>query len=373
MTPIGIGIVGGGYMGKAHAVAMTAVGAVFGTGLRPRLETVAASSPESAARHASALGFARAAPDWRALVADRAVEAVIVATPPDSHREIAEAALSSGKPVLCEKPLAPSLADGEAMVAAAEAAGVANMVGFNYVRTPATQFARRLIADGALGDLTWLRVEHVEDYFADPGAPTGWRGADPASGALGDVGAHAINLALALAGPIARVSAEIETVHPTRPGPDGAPAPAINDDQAVMTLRFGSGVLGQIHASRIQTGRKMGYGYEVVGTRGALRFDGEDQNALWLYEADGPEATRGFRKVLTGPAHPDYRAFCQGAGHGTGYQDQIIVEARDFLRAIETGEAVWPTFRDGLEVDRVIDAARRSSAAGAWTDLEAER
>ncbi len=134
--------------------------------------------------------------------------------------------------------------------------------------------------------------------------------------------------------------------------------------------RFANGAMGQMYFSRIATGRKMGYAYEITGTKGAIRFDQEDQNALWLYRMDGPEAERGFRKILTGPAHPDYAPFCQGPGHGTGYQDQIIIEARDFLRAIETGQPVWPTFRDGLEVsaDRRRGDAVRADEKRTWVD-----
>lgn len=164
MTEIGIGIVGGGYMGKAHAVAMRAVAALFDTTLRPRLEMVAATSAETASRYREAYGFSRATDDWRVLVNDPAVEAVIIATPQDTHRVIAEAAISLGKPVLCEKPLANSLEDARAMVAAAEAAGVPNMTGFNYIRTPASQFARNLLAEGAIGQVTWFRGEHAEDF-----------------------------------------------------------------------------------------------------------------------------------------------------------------------------------------------------------------
>ena len=153
MTEIGIGIVGGGYMGKAHAVAMRAVAALFDTKLRPRLEMVAATRPETAETYRATYGFLRATDDWRVLVNDPAVEAVIIATPQDSHRDIAEAAISLGKPVLCEKPLADSLEDARAMVAAAEAAGVPNMTGFNYIRTPASQFARNLLAEGRSGRL----------------------------------------------------------------------------------------------------------------------------------------------------------------------------------------------------------------------------
>jgi predicted dehydrogenase len=127
--------------------------------------------------------------------------------------------------------------------------------------------------------------------------------------------------------------------------------------------------MGQLYFSRIATGRKMGYAYEVVGTKGSIKFDQEDQNAIWLYKMDDAEAERGFRKILTGPAHPDYLPFCQGPGHGTGYQDQIIIEARDFLQAIGTGKAVWPTFKDGLDVSHIIEAAIESSRAKTWLDV----
>ncbi|MBO9474316.1 Gfo/Idh/MocA family oxidoreductase [Shimia sp. R10_1] len=364
MTEIGIGICGGGYMGKAHAVAMSAVGAVFNTTLRPRLEMVCASSAESAERYRCAYGFARGTADWRALVEDPRVEAIVIATPQETHREIAEAAFSLGKPVFCEKPLGASIDDSAAMMAAADAADVVNMVGFNYVRTPATQFARKLIAEGAIGDITWFRGEHTEDFYADPSAPATWRTTGMANGTMGDLAPHMVNAALALMGPIAKVIGEIETVHAERPG-----GRVTNDDHAQLMCRFENGAMGHMYFSRISTGRKMGYAYEITGTKGAIRFDQEDQNALWLYRMEGPEATRGFVKVLTGPAHPDYEAFCQGPGHGTGYQDQIIIEARDFLRAIEAGNAQWPTFRDGHEVNRVIAAALASDAAKSWQDV----
>lgn len=364
MPQIGIGIVGGGYMGKAHAVAMAAVGAAFDTGLRPRLEMVAASSPESAAIYARAFGFDRAAESWEALVADPRVEAIVIASPQETHRAIAEAAFVEGKPVFCEKPLGATLDDARAMTRAAEMSGLPNMVGFNYVRTPATQFARQLIAEGAIGRVLWLRGEHTEDFYADPAAPGTWRAQGEANGTMGDLAPHMINAALALGGPIASVMADIETVFPDRGG-----VPVTNDDQAQMMCRFASGAMGHLYFSRVAHGRKMGYAYEITGSRGAIRFDQEDQNALWLYRAEGPEATRGFIKILTGPEHPDYAAFCQGPGHGTGYQDQIIIEARDFLRAIETGTAVWPTFRDGLAVAEVIAAARAAQASRSWRDI----
>lgn len=365
MKEIGIGILGGGYMGKAHAVAMSSVGAVFNTGLRPRLEMVCASSPDSAERYREAYGFNRATDDWKVLVNDPAVAAIVIATPQSTHRAVAEAAFALGKPVLCEKPMGASTEDALAMVAAAEQSGCANMVGYNYIRTPASQYARKLIAEGAIGDVTWFRGEHTEDFLADPKEPANWRTTGDANGTLGDLAPHMLNAALALIGPVKSLIAEMETVHTARPG--GA---VTNDDHAQMMCRFENGAMGQMYFSRIQTGRKMGYAYEVTGTKGAIRFDQEDQNALWLYRMDDPEAERGFRKILTGPAHPDYLPFCQGPGHGTGYQDQIIIEARDFLRAVETGEPVWPTFRDGLAVNYVIEAARASSKTKAWQNVE---
>ena len=353
-------------MGKAHSVAMSAVGAVFDTALRPRLEMICASSPESAERYRAAYGFRRATADWQALVNDAAVEAVVIASPQSTHRQIAEAALALGKPVLCEKPLGASLEDSRAMVAAAEASGTVNMVGFNYIRTPASQFARQLIADGAIGDITWFRGEHTEDFYADPEAPATWRTTGMANGTIGDLAPHMVNGALALVGPIAQVMADVETVHHTRPG--GA---VTNDDHAQMMCRFENGVMGNLYFSRIATGRKMGYAYEISGTKGAIRFDQEDQNALWLYRLEGPEAHRGFTKILTGPAHPDYEPFCQGPGHGTGYQDQIIIEAKDFLTAIQSGRSIWPTFRDGHEVNRVLAAALASADSRGWQDVGA--
>ncbi|QFT74094.1 Gfo/Idh/MocA family protein [Ruegeria sp. THAF33] len=364
MPEIGIGIVGGGYMGKAHSVAMSAVGAVFNTALRPRLEVICASSPESAERYRTAYGFDKATDDWRALVEDPRVEAIVIASPQSTHRQIAEAAFELGKPVLCEKPLGASLDDSLAMVAAAEASGAVNMVGFNYVRTPATQYARQLIANGEIGDITWFRGEHTEDFYADPHAPASWRTTGMANGTIGDLAPHMVNGALALVGPIAQVMADVETVHKTRPGGE-----VTNDDHAQMMCRFENGVMGNLYFSRVATGRKMGYAYEISGTKGAIRFDQEDQNALWLYKREGPEASRGFTKILTGPAHPDYEPFCQGPGHGTGYQDQIIIEAKDFLQAIHTGRAAWPTFRDGHEVNRVLAAALASSEQRQWKDI----
>jgi len=369
VTDIGIGIIGTGYMGKLHSVAMQSVASVFDTPLRPVCEMLCATTEAGAAEKARAYGFKRSTADWRMLVDDPAVEAIVIASPQSTHREIALAAIAAGKPVLCEKPMGTSVADSQVMTDAAEAAGVVNMVGFNYIRTPATQFARQLILDGVIGDITWFRGEHTEDFYADPSALASWRTRGRANGTLGDLASHMINAAMALAGSINTLCADVGTVQTTRPNADGDQEEVTNDDHAHCLCRFSSGVMGHLYFSRVSTGRKMGYAYEISGSKGAIRFDQEDQNALWLYTMDGPESMRGFRKILTNTEHPDYVNFCLGPGHGTGYQDQLIIEAKDFLTAIHAGRAQWPTFRDGMHVNQVVEAMWASYEQKGWVNV----
>ncbi len=369
VAEIGIGIIGGGYMGKAHAVAMRAVGGVFDVSLKPRLEIVASRTKESSDRYRDAYGFERSTDDWRVLVADKKVDAVIIASHQATHREIAEAALAAGKPVLCEKPLGATLEDSKAMAEAARRSGAVNMVGFNYFRTPATQHADRLLKAGTIGRPVWFRGEHTEDFLADPDSPADRRTNDPATGTMGDLSPHMIHAALKLMGPIRTLVAEVETVHKERPSSAGRVA-VTNDDQGQIMCRFTNGTMGHLFFSRVTTGRKMGYVYEVFGDKGAIRFDQEDQNALWLYTADGPESERGFRKILSGPSHPDYLPFCQGPGHGTGYQDQNIIEAAHFLNAIASGGPASPDFDVGYAVHQVVSAAEDSSRLRTWVEVQ---
>lgn len=365
MANIGIGIVGGGYMGKAHAVAMAAVGAVFDTALRPSMEMICTTTEAGAADKARQFGFKRSTSNWHKLVDDPAVQAIVIASPQETHQDIALAAFAKGKHVLCEKPLGLGLDQSRAMVEAAEKSGRIHMVGFNYIRTPASQLARQIIAQGEIGDVTFLRAEHTEDFLADGSLPGDWRTQGRANGNMGDLAPHIINAALALAGPITSLVADIATFYATRGG-----VAVTNDDQSAIMCRFANGAMGQLFVSRIATGRKMGYAYEIYGTKGSIRFDQEDQNALWLYRAEGPEERRGFAKILTGPLHPDYKPFCLGPGHGTGYQDQIIIEARDFLQAIHEGKARWPTFRDGMQVNQITEASWRSHEGRCWVNIE---
>lgn len=372
MREIGIGLIGGGYMGKLHAVAMQAAPGVFNTALRPRLEMICTTTEEGAAAKAQQFGFARATSDWKMLVSDSKVEAIVIASPQTTHREIALEAFRHGKPVLCEKPLGAGLADATAMVQAARESGQVNLIGFNYIRTPATQLAKELISEGAIGDVTFFRGEHTEDFFADPDQPASWRSFGDANGTLGDLSPHMINCAQFLLGSITELNAQIETVYKKRPSEEGSGqmVEVSNDDVAQFMCRFEGGIAGHLMFSRVATGRKMGLIYEITGTKGAIRFNQEDQNSLWLYQSKDGERLAGFRQILTGPAHPDYKAFCLGPGHGTGYQDQLIMEARDFLEAIETGNTSWPTFADGLAVSRVVDAAKQSAQSGTWIKIQ---
>ena len=353
-------------MGKAHSVAMAAVASVFDTALRPSLEVICTTTEQGAADKARAFGFKRSTSNWRKLVDDPAIAAIVIASPQGTHREIALAALARKKHVLCEKPLGISLAESQEMLKAAEASGCVHMVGFNYVRTPATQLARQMIAAGELGEITFIRAEHTEDFLADPSLPAEWRTQGRANGNMGDLSPHIINAALALGGPITSLVADIATIHKSRGG-----KPVTNDDQSAILCRFKNGAMGSLFVSRIATGRKMGYAYEVFGTKGSLRFDQEDQNALWFYRADAAANRQGFTKILTGPLHPDYQNFCLGPGHGTGYQDQIMIEARDFLDAIHQGKPKWPSFRDGALVNQIIEACWLSSDERRWVEIGA--
>ncbi|MDB4079402.1 Gfo/Idh/MocA family oxidoreductase [Amylibacter sp.] len=364
MSRLGIGIIGGGYMGKAHAAAYGSVGTLFETTLRPELEMVCATSISSAEKYQKNYGFKSATTDWKEVVNNPYIDAVVIASPQSTHCEIALAAFKNRKHVFCEKPLGASVEESRTMLTAAEDSGMVHMTGFNYIRTPASQYARQLIVEGRIGDITWFRGEHTEDFLADPSIPTNWRTTGKSNGTMGDLAPHMINAARALVGPISSLTACVETVHANRPG-----GKVTNDDQAQMMCRFESGAQGHLFFSRVATGRKMGYAYEIHGTKGSIRFDQEDQNALYLYTIDSVEKERGFKKILTGPAHPDYKAFCQGPGHGTGYQDQIIIEANDFLRAIHEGRNIWPTFSEGMEVNRVVSAALDSSEKNIWVKI----
>jgi predicted dehydrogenase len=335
---------------------------------------------------AGRLGWAEVATDWRRVIDRNDIDVVDVCTPGDSHMEIAVAALNAGKHVLCEKPLANTVGEAEHMVEAARAArarGVRSMVGYNYRRAPAMALARRIVEDGRIGQIRHVRAQYLQDWIVDPGFPLVWRlQKDKAgSGALGDLGAHLIDLAQHVTGDvITGVSALTETFVKQRPlaavsaglsATGGSETGEVTvDDAALFHARFADGALGSFEATRFATGHKNGLRLEIEGSRGALRFDAESLNELEFYDAGEPAETAGFRRILvTEPDHP-YLAAWWPPGHIIGYEHTFTHEIRDFLEAIAGDTDPQPSFATGLQVQRVLAAVEDSAGeAGRWTPV----
>ncbi|MEU6658131.1 Gfo/Idh/MocA family oxidoreductase [Streptomyces sp. NPDC046821] len=376
---LGIGMVGYAFMGAAHSQGWRTVGRAFDLPLRPRLAAVCGRDAGAVRAAADRLGWAAAETDWRALIARDDVDVVDICTPGSSHAEIAVAALEAGKHVLCEKPLANTVAEAEAMAEAAQRAfdrGQLAMTGFNYRRVPATALARRLVAEGRIGALRHVRVSYLQDWLVDPDFPLTWRlkKEDAGSGALGDLGAHAVDLAQFLTGErIAGVSALTETFVRERPVLAGATSglaaggggvargPVTVDDAALFTARFTSGALGSFEATRFAAGRKNALRIELNGEKGSLAFDLERLNELSFHDHTEPGAGAGFRRILvTEPDHP-YLEGWWPPGHGLGYEHTFTHQARDLVHAIAEGEQPQPSFAEGLRVQRVLAAVEESA------------
>lgn len=388
-TPrLGIGMVGYAFMGAAHSRAWATVGQAFDVPLVPRMTVLAGRDGAATRAAAHRFGWRHAETDWHALIGRDDVQLVDICTPGDTHAEIAIAALDAGQHVLCEKPLANTLAEAEAMAeAAARAArhGVRAMVGFNYRRVPALALARRLIAEGRLGPLRHVRAAYLQDWLTDAAVPLTWRmqAERAGSGALGDIGAHAVDLAQYLSGeqltgvsgltatftaerPVAGGDGHAE---PGRPGPTG---PVTVDDAAVFTGRLASGALASFEATRVAAGRKNALSIELNGELGSLAFDLERLNELSFYDRTEPETTAGFRRILvTEPSHPYLEAWWP-PGHVLGWEHTFVHQVRDLLTDIAAGDDPEPSFGDGLQVQRVLDAVARSAAHdSAWTAIPA--
>jgi predicted dehydrogenase len=366
------GLIGSGFMGRAHAIALHAVGATFGADYRVECEMLADSSAQRAGQAAEALGFARSTCDWRELIADPRIDVVDICTPNHLHAEMALAALAAGKHVYCEKPLALDLRESVAVADAAKRARVCNALGFNYICNPMIQLARDIIQAGELGEITGFSGRYVEDYMCDPRAPFTWRCERrlAGAGALADLGSHLINLGHFLLGPIARVSGVVRTVHKQRIEPvSGAVRTVENEDLAHALFEFASGVPATIEISRVATGYKCGLTAQILGTRGTLLFDQQRMNELRLYRSDDASGRHGFRTILAGPEHPDYAAFCPAPGHGLGINDLKVIEVRNLLRAIRTGVDAAPDFAEGLRVQKVMTAIELAAASGSWVGV----
>jgi predicted dehydrogenase len=362
-----VALIGHEFMGRAHASAWRQVARFFDVPLQPELAVVCGRSEPRVRAAAARLGFPESSTDWREVVARPDVDLVDICTPGDSHRAIAVAAAAAGKAILCEKPLANSLAEAEEMLAAVQRAGVLHMLCHNYRRLPAVQLARHYIADGRLGRIHHFRGTYLQDWIADPAFPLVWRlqRERAGSGALGDIASHSIDLARFLVGEIAEVSGLLQTFVPERPLEGGVGRGAVTvDDAALALVRFESGAIGSIEGSRFCPGRKNHNRFEINGSRGSLAFDLERLNELEIYEEQGSDS--GFRRVLaTDPRHPFAGAWWP-PGHGLGWEHSFTHTLADLIGALARAEPPAPDFEDGVRIHRVMDAIERSARSGAW-------
>jgi predicted dehydrogenase len=376
--PVGIGLVGVGWMGRVHSTSYRRCRDHFPDCPGNARLVVAADESEERARGAvDQLGFERFTSDWRTVIDDPEVEAVSITAPNALHREIALAAAAADKHIWIEKPAGRVPEETGDVAAAVAAAGVRSIVGFNYRHAPAVQHARELIASGALGPIDHFRSQWVAGYAASPKGALSWRflREQAGLGILGDLGSHAVDLAQFLLGPIASVTARTETIVGARPLPlragthfavveEGTPAPVENEDVVWSILRFRSGVTGTLEASRVAVGPHARYAFEVHGPEGALAWDFERMNELLLYRAADEDA--GYARVLMGPQHGSFSRFQPGQGLPMGYDDLKVIEASLFLASVADGTQREPGLGAALEAARVVAALQRSAASGAW-------
>jgi predicted dehydrogenase len=372
MKPLHIGLVGSGFMGRSHAHAFRAAAGLFDLPLAPVLECLADLNEETAARAARGLGFSRSTGDWRTLVADPAVDLVDITAPNTLHKPIALAAIAAGKPVYCEKPLAPNASEAKAMVDAAEAAGIPTAVGFNYLKNPMVALAKEIVESGEIGEVVSFRGIHAEDYMADPEAPYTWR-LDPTGGhgVIADIGSHIISIARFLCGPIDSVSGQIRTVVGERPVAPGAKEKrkVEVDDEARALVAFASGATGSIEASWVAAGRKMTLAFALTGSKGTIEVDHERMNELKLYTTGQARGREGFKTILAGPEHAFYREFCPAPGHQLGFNDIKTIEVAALVRSLAGGPKFMPDFREAWEIQRVVDAIVSSAWERRWLGL----
>jgi predicted dehydrogenase len=387
-TPQNVGLIGYGFMGAAHSHAWRTAHRFFDLPATPVLRTIAGRTESAVAEAAERYGFAAHTTRWQDLVEDPEIDVIDICTPGDTHHEIALAALAAGKHVLCEKPLANSVEESEEMAAvAAEAAarGIRSLCGFSYRRTPALAYARQLVEEGFVGEIRQVRAQYLQDWLSDADAPMTWRldKEKAGSGALGDIGAHVIDLTQWITGlDIEAVSGTLETVVATRPAAgamqglggkgdtSGERQQVTVDDTALFSARFADGVLGGFEATRMAQGRKNAMRVEINGSAGSIAFDFERMNELELYDATSPAGRQGFTRVLaTEPEHP-YAAAWWPTGHGLGYEHTFTHEIADLVRAIGEGTDPSPSFAEALHVQRVLAAIEASDADGSrWTPV----
>jgi predicted dehydrogenase len=385
---LNVGLIGAGFMGKAHSLAYAAMPMFFWPAPAiPQRKVIAEVSDDLAADAARRYGYERSTSDWRAVVDDAGIDVVDIATPNDAHCEIAVAAAEAGKHIICEKPLARTGDEARRMLEAVQRAGIVHMVAFNYRRTPAVALAKRYLDEGAIGRVLSFRGTYLQDWSADPDAPLSWRFRKEiaGSGALGDIGTHVLDIARYLVGEIDGVNAILRTHIAERPEQQGgadklgaagrlvdAPrAPVDVDDEVHTLLHFAGGAVGSLEATRNAYGRNNFLTFEIHGELGSIAFNYERRDELEVCFAGDEGDRRGFRTVYTGPAHPYGDALWPIPALGIGYGETKIIECHDFCRAVVDGTPVSPDFADGYQIARICDAITESAATGEWTEVPA--
>jgi predicted dehydrogenase len=381
-----IAVIGQGFMGRAHSLAWARAAKLPGTRLHPELAVLCGRDPEALQRNGALLGFGQVSTNWREVVARDDIDLVDVCVPGASHAEIALGALDAGRHVLCEKPLANSVGQARTMAEAAARAAQSGrfaMVGFNYRRVPALALAGRLISEGRIGAVRHVRAQYLQDWLIDPEFPLTWRldARQAGSGALGDLGAHLIDLVRFLtSSEVAEVAALRETFVRERPLPAevtglsaipaaGRAGTVTVDDASVAVARLSNGALATIEATRMAPGHKNGMIIELSGSAGGIAFDLERLNELRVHTREAGRPGDGFRDVLvTNPDDP-YVAQWWPPGHVLGWEHTFIHQCQDLVAAIADGRQPSPSFADGLAVQLVLEAIERSSAEGRFVAL----
>ncbi len=373
-TRLGVGMIGYAFMGRAHSIAWRTANRVYDLPLDVDMVALAGRDGDAAQAAATKLGWRESTTDWRELIARDDIDLIDICTPGDTHAEIALAALAAGKHVLCEKPLANSVDEAQAMVAAAAQAhhhGVRAMCGFNYRRVPAIAYLRDLIAAGRLGEIRHVRAAYLQDWIVDPEFPMVWRlRKDIAgTGAIGDIGAHIVDLTQFVTGQLLTgVSALTETFIKQRPDGSGGTGEVTVDDAALFFGRLSGGAIASYEATRFATGRRNALRVEINGSLGSAAFDMERMNELEFFDNTRPAVEQGFSRILmTDPGHP-YMEGWWPPGHLIGYEHSFTHEVRDLIEAIATGADPAPSFADALQVQQVLEAISASADANStWT------
>jgi len=375
-SSLGVGMIGYSFMGAVHSHAWRTVGRVFDLGVDVDMRVICGRNEEAVTAAAAKYGWQSAETDWRTVIARDDIDIIDVCTPGSSHEDIAVAALNAGKHVICEKPLANTVAEAERMAAAAQASSGKSMVAFNYRRVPALAYARELVRQGRLGRIFHVRAVYLQDWIIDPEFPLVWRlvKEEAGSGALGDLGAHIVDAAQFVTGSqITNVSGELRTFIDERPlvgethlleATKSAERGKVTvDDAALFLANFDNGAVGTFEATRFASGRKNGMAIEVNGEKASLRFEFESMNELWVHDhtVDGKDA--GFRRVMVTEGDHPYVEGWWPPGHVLGYDHTFTHEFRDFVLDIVNDRAPEPSFADGLYVQRVLDAVERSAQA----------